>query len=57
MTTMKRITVSFPPEIDKEIFELRKKDNFVRCSYSEIVRQLIILGLDASGKKKRTLNK
>lgn len=51
MTDMKRITVSFPDDVDKGIYELRKKDEFVRCSYSEIVRRLVIIGLKAESKK------
>lgn len=53
MTSMKRVTVSFPDDMDKEIFELRKKDDFVRCSYSEIVRKLVFLGLKAEKTKNK----
>lgn len=52
MTNMKRITVSFPEDVDKSVYELRKKDEFVRCSYSEIIRKLVIIGLEAESKKK-----
>lgn len=45
MTEMKRVTVSLPEEMDKKILELRKDDKFVRSSYSEIVRQLLLIGL------------
>lgn len=45
MTNMRRATISIPPEMDRRIVELRKKDQFVRCSYSEIVRQLLDLGM------------
>lgn len=41
MTDMRRITIALPDELDKRILELRKDDRFVRCSYSEIVRQLL----------------
>lgn len=41
MTEMRRMTVSLPDELDKRIMELKKDDRFVRCSYSEIVRQLL----------------
>lgn len=33
MTDMKRITISFPDEIDEAILGLRKSDEFARCSY------------------------
>lgn len=45
MTTMKRTSVSFPPELAERIFALRKDDRFVRCSYSELVRRLTEYGL------------
>lgn len=41
MTDMRRITISLPEELDKKILELKKSDHFVRCSYSEIVRQMM----------------
>lgn len=45
MTNMKRTTISLPSELADRIFELRKDDRFVRCSYSEIIRQLAETGL------------
>lgn len=45
MTDMKRITVSFPDEIDGAILRLRETDQFANCSYSEIIRQLVDRGL------------
>lgn len=50
MTDMKRITVAFPDEIDRAVYELRKEDRFVKCSYSEIIRKLVALGLEANAK-------
>lgn len=41
MTEMRRMTISLPDELDKKILELKKDDRFVRCSYSEVVRQLL----------------
>ena len=41
MTEMRRMTISLPDELDKKILELKKDDRFIRCSYSEIVRQLL----------------
>lgn len=46
MTEMRRITIAVPDEIDKRILDLRKDDRFIRCSYAEIVRQLLERGLD-----------
>lgn len=42
---MRRITIAIPNDIDKRILELRKDDRFVRCSYSEIVRQVLKCGI------------
>lgn len=46
MTEMRRVTISLPEELDKKILELRKDERFVRCSYAEIVRQMLENGLD-----------
>ncbi len=45
MTTMKRVTVALPDEIDRLVYETRKKDEFARCSYSEIIRRALDIGL------------
>lgn len=47
MTEMRRVTITVPDDIDKMVLELRKDDRFVRCSYSEIVRQMLSMGLKA----------
>lgn len=41
MTEMRRVTISLPEELDKRLMELKKDDRFVRCSYSELVRQVL----------------
>lgn len=55
MTNMKRTTISLPDELADRIFALRKDDRFIRCSYSEIIRQLAEKGLsildEEQGKK------
>jgi len=48
MTEMKRTTISLPDDLYHAIFELRKDERYVRCSYSEIVRRLVEIGLDVS---------
>lgn len=53
MTEMKRITVAFPEDIDKAIYELRKDDRFVKCSYSEIVRRMVEMGIASERKGNR----
>lgn len=45
MENVKRTTISFPTELAERIFALRKDDRFVRCSYSELIRQLTEKGL------------
>lgn len=46
MTSMKRITIAFPEEVDNAILALRGNKEFARCSYSEIVRRLVNVALD-----------
>lgn len=46
MTDMRRMTISLPEELDRRILELKKDDRFVRCSYSEIARQVLNLGFE-----------
>lgn len=48
MTDMKRLSISVSDDMERSIIELRKTDEFCRCSYAEIVRQLITKGLSAS---------
>lgn len=47
MTEMRRVTILLPDEIDAKVLELRENDRFIRCSYSEIVRMLLQVGLEA----------
>lgn len=46
MTDMRRMTISMPDEIDQRIMEMKKEDRYARYSYSEIVRELVRLGLE-----------
>lgn len=45
MTNMRRVTISLPEDFDRRILELRKDDEFIRCSYSEIVRKILERGM------------
>lgn len=47
MTDMRRVTITIPDEVDQKVLDLRKDDRFVRCSYSEIIRRMLALGLAA----------
>ena len=51
MTAMKRVTITIPSPLDNKILELRKTDKFVRCSYSELVRQALEHGLELMADK------
>lgn len=42
---LKRMSVSINEEMDKKIIEMKKTDKYCRCSYSEIIRQLIEMGI------------
>lgn len=50
MTDMKRMTISMPDEIDRKIMEMKKDDQYAQYSYSEIVRVLVRMGLEKTGK-------
>lgn len=47
MAEMRRMTVVIPDELDKRLMELKKDDRFIRCSYSELVRRMLVQGMDA----------
>ena len=50
MTEMKRITISVPEDMEKAIYGLRKHDEYNRCSTSEVIRQLVEIGLHSVAK-------
>lgn len=52
MTDMKRTTVSFPDEIVSELERLKRTDEFQNCTYSEIIRRLVIRGLNIEAEAK-----
>ena len=43
---MKRITVSFPDEIVRELEKLKKTKNYATAPYSMIIRDLVQRGLE-----------
>lgn len=53
-TEMKRISISLPEEIDQQVIELKKTDTYCRCSYAEIVRVLLELGIRATKAEEQT---
>lgn len=56
MTEMRRVTIAVPDHVDQMVLALRKDDRFVRCSYAEIVRQMLDLGLKAYAKEQTEAN-
>lgn len=54
MTEMKRATVSFPDEIVEEIEKLKETPEYRQCTYSEIIRRLVLRGLSAEDEGKET---
>lgn len=51
MTDMKRITFAIPDDIDKYINKVKSTEAHRKESYSEIVRQLLTLGMNVLEKK------
>lgn len=46
MTDMKRTTVSFPDEIVIAMDRLKQTEEYSNCTYSEIIRRLVVRGLE-----------
>lgn len=44
-TTKKVVSVVLPPDLEKEIYKLRGKEEYSRLSVGEILRRLIVTGL------------
>ena len=42
-----RLSVQLTPEQEKALVELRKRDEYCRLSFGELVRRLVDIGLDA----------
>lgn len=42
----KRMSIYLPPELVQAVVEMRKTDEFCRCSYAEIIRYLMVQGLE-----------
>lgn len=53
-TEMKRISISLPDEIDSQVIQLKRTEEFCRCSYAEIVRMLLERGIRASQTEERS---
>ena len=51
MTDMRRITVSFPDDVGAQLEALKKTDRFAGRPYSELIRYLVTLGIQANARK------
>lgn len=51
MTNMRRVTICFPDDVNEKILDLRKTDEYVRCTFGEIVRRLVIKGIEVEEAK------
>lgn len=47
MTDMRRVSIALPDDMDMRILKVRKDDRFIRATYSEVVRRILELGLEA----------
>ncbi len=48
-----RLSISLSKEQEEAIVKLRQTDEYCRCSYGELVRRLIDIGLNANGYPKK----
>ena len=51
MTEMRKICVVIPDDLDKMILERRKQDDFVRLTYSEVIRRLLYMAVGGDKKE------
>ena len=42
----RRFSITIPPNMAQALDDLRKTDEYCRCSYAEIIRHLMRLGLE-----------
>lgn len=54
MTDMKRMSVSMPDDIIQLLLELRKTEEYCKCSYSEIIRRLVVAGYGQTQRDKKS---
>jgi len=47
--TYKRLSINLTEELDRAVLDLRKQEEYVRCSYVEIIRVLMTEGAKALG--------
>lgn len=47
--TYKRLSINLPQELDRAVLDLRKTEEYCRCSYVEIIRVLMYEGAKSLG--------
>ncbi len=47
--TYKRLSINLTEELDRAVLDMRKREEYVRCSYVEIIRVLMTEGAKALG--------
>ncbi len=47
--TFKRLSINLTEELDRSVLELRKREEYVRCSYVELIRILMTEGAKVLG--------
>lgn len=52
--TFKRLSINLPLELDRAVLDLRKTEEYCRCSYVEIVRVLMWAGVKAMADDRQT---
>ena len=48
LTDMRRVTISMPDALDKQILSLSADERFAKCTYAEIVRRVLEIGLSST---------
>lgn len=46
MAEERRFSITIPPDMAQALDDLRKTDEYCRCSYAEIIRHLMRLGIE-----------
>ncbi len=47
--TFKRMSINLPEELDRVVLDMRMKEEYVRCSYVELIRILMYEGAKSLG--------
>ncbi len=53
MTDKWRINVTLPEDVEERIIDMRKRDEYCRKSFSKIILEMLVKGLDEAEKSNR----